>query len=94
MVFVTRKNFIKIATTFDFAGFNRELVFRNYFSDPNEWCNLFKVRGERDPGLWRAIFPMRSDETEEAALDRDRIEERLQRFFPRNGRYEIECECL
>ena len=84
------EKFIKIATTFDFAGFNRELVFRNYFSDPNEWCNLFKVRGERDPGLWRAIFPMRSDETEETALDGDRIEERLQRFFPRNGRYEIE----
>ena len=51
------EKFIKIATTFDFAGVNRELVFRNYFSDPNEWCNLFKVRGERDPGLWRAIIP-------------------------------------
>ena len=84
------EKFIKIATTFDFAGFNRELVFRNYFSDPNEWCNLFKVRGERDPGLWRAIFPMRPDETEETALDPDRIEGRLQRFFPRRGRYEIE----
>jgi 3-(3-hydroxy-phenyl)propionate hydroxylase len=84
------EKFIKIATTFDFAEVNRELVFRNYFSDPNEWCNLFKVRGERDPGLWRAIFPMRPDETEETALDPDRIEERLQRFFPRHGRYEVE----
>jgi 3-(3-hydroxy-phenyl)propionate hydroxylase len=84
------EQFIKIATTFDFAEVNPHLVFRNYFSDPSEWCNLFKVRGESDPGLWRAIFPMRPDETEEAALAPDRIEERLQRFFPRNGRYEIE----
>ena len=84
------EKFIKIATTFDFAETNSDLVFRNYFSDPDEWCNLFKVRGERDPGLWRAIFPVRSGEDDRTALDPDRIEERLQRFFPKSGRYEIE----
>ena len=84
------EKFIKIATTFDFAETNSDLVFRNYFSDPDEWCNLFKVRGERDPGLWRAIFPLRSDEDNRTALDPDRIEERLQRFFPKSGRYDIE----
>ena len=84
------EKFIKIATTFDFAQVNPDLVFRNYFSDPEEWCNLFKVRGEREPGLWRAIFPMRPDEEEETALQADVIEERLQRFFPKPGRYEIE----
>ncbi len=84
------EKFIKIATTFDFAETNSDLVFRNYFSDPDEWCNLFKVRGERDPGLWRAIFPVRSDEDNRTALDPDRIEERLQRFFPKSGRYDIE----
>ncbi|MGA2891683.1 MAG: NAD(P)/FAD-dependent oxidoreductase [Xanthobacteraceae bacterium] len=84
------EQFIKIATSFDFAAVNPHLVFRNYFSDPDEWCNLFKVRGEKDPGLWRAIFPTRSDESEETALKPDRIEERLQRFFPKSGRYDIE----
>jgi 3-(3-hydroxy-phenyl)propionate hydroxylase len=84
------EKFIKIATTFDFAEVNPNLVFRNYFSDPDEWCNLFKVRGERKPGLWRAIFPTRSDETDEDSLAPDRIEARLQRFFPKSGRYEIE----
>jgi 3-(3-hydroxy-phenyl)propionate hydroxylase len=84
------EKFIKIATTFDFARDNPQLVFRNYFSDPDEWCNLFKVRGENDPGLWRAIFPVQPDEAEETALQADRIEERLQRFFPKSGRYEIE----
>ena len=28
------------------ARLNPNLAFRNYFSDPHEWCNLFKVRGE------------------------------------------------
>jgi 3-(3-hydroxy-phenyl)propionate hydroxylase len=84
------EKFIKIATTFDFGDVNSKLVFRNYFSDPDEWCNLFKVRGEREPGLWRAIFPMQQNEEDEEALAPDRIEARLQRFFPKNGRYEVE----
>lgn len=84
------EKFIKIATTFDFAQVNAKLVFRNYFSDPHEWCNLFKVLGERQPGLWRAIFPTRSDEADEESLAPDCIEARLQRFFPKSGRYEIE----
>lgn len=84
------EKFIKIATTFDFADVNSNLVFRNYFSDPDEWCNLFKVRGERQPGLWRAIFPTRADEADEEALAPDRIETRLQRFFPKSSRYGIE----
>jgi 3-(3-hydroxy-phenyl)propionate hydroxylase len=84
------EKFIKIATTFDFARMNSNLVFRNYFSDPDEWCNLFKVRGERHPGLWRAIFPIQPDEEDGTASHPDRVEERLQRFFPKSGRYEIE----
>jgi 3-(3-hydroxy-phenyl)propionate hydroxylase len=51
--FTYPEQFIKIATSFDFESVNPDVVFRNYFSDPEEWCNLFKVRGERPEGLWR-----------------------------------------
>src|SRR5262245_1678475 len=88
--FTYPEKFIKIATTFDFGTVNPGLVYRNYFSDPQEWCNLFKVRGERPGGLWRAIFPLGADEDDDAALSADRIEERLQKFFPKSGRYPIE----
>jgi 3-(3-hydroxy-phenyl)propionate hydroxylase len=88
--FTYPEKFIKIATHFDFAGANANLVFRNYFSDPDEWCNLFKVRGETPSGLWRAIFPMRPEETDNEALRPENIEARLQRFFPNAGRYPIE----
>jgi 3-(3-hydroxy-phenyl)propionate hydroxylase len=88
--FTYPEKFIKIATTFDFGTVNPDLVYRNYFSDPNEWCNLFKVRGESPGGLWRAIFPIPSDEDEAVALSPERIEARLQKFFPKSGRYEVE----
>jgi 3-(3-hydroxy-phenyl)propionate hydroxylase len=69
---------------------NPKVAFRNYFSDPNEWCNLFKVQGKRPPGLWRAIMPIQAEETDEAVLDPEAVEARLQKFFPKSGRYEVE----
>ena len=86
--FTYPEQFIKIATTFDVATLNKNLVLRNYFSDPNEWCNLFKVRGEEPGGLWRAIFPLQEGEDETTALDPERVEARLQKFFPKPGEYE------
>ena len=88
--FTYPERFIKIATSFDFGVANPKVAFRNYFSDPSEWCNLFKVQGKRPPGLWRAIMPIGAEETDEIALSPERIEARLQKFFPNNGRYEIE----
>jgi 3-(3-hydroxy-phenyl)propionate hydroxylase len=86
--FTYPEQFIKIATPFDFATINKNLVLRNYFSDPHEWCNLFKVRGEEPGGLWRAIFPLQDGEDEDAALKPENIEARLQKFFPKSGAYD------
>ena len=88
--FTYPERFIKIATSFDFGTVNPNLVYRNFFSDPSEWCNLFKVRGERPPGLWRAIFPIGAEESDESALSPERVETRLQKFFAKPGRYPIE----
>jgi 3-(3-hydroxy-phenyl)propionate hydroxylase len=88
--FTYPERFIKIATSFDFGTVNPNIAYRNYFSDPIEWCNLFKVQGKRPPGLWRAIFPIQAEEEDEAALEPERIEARLQKFFPKRGRYAVE----
>jgi 3-(3-hydroxy-phenyl)propionate hydroxylase len=89
--FTYPEKFIKIATSFDFGTVNRDLALRNYFSDPDEWCNLFKVTGKKHPpGLWRAIFPVSNEEPDEVTLSPERIEARLQKFFPKPGRYEVE----
>ena len=88
--FTYPERFIKIATTFDFETVNPNLCLRNYFSDPDEWANLFKVRGERPPGLWRVILPVAQDEDDATALSPERVEARLQKFFPKAGRYDVE----
>jgi len=88
--FTYPERFIKIATHFDFGKASSNIVYRNYFSDPDEWCNLFKVRGQTEDGLWRAIMPVKADETDQQALEPDAIEERLQRLYPNQGRFEIE----
>lgn len=87
--FTYQERFIKIATTFDFQSGGTGYAYRNYFSDPDEWCNLFKVQGADEKGLWRAIFPTRVDETDEEALSAAGIERRMQKFFPMQGRYDI-----
>jgi 3-(3-hydroxy-phenyl)propionate hydroxylase len=87
--FTYPERFVKLATSFDFRDPNPGYVYRNYFSDPHEWCNLFKVRGEDERGIWRAIFPTRPEETDEEVLSHEGIQRRLKKFFPKDGDYEI-----
>lgn len=81
--------FIKIGTYYDFMQDDPRIAYRNYFSDPEEWCNLFKVNGEDGRPIWRGVFPMRLGETEEQAKRPEALEARLQKFFPKKGEYEI-----
>jgi 3-(3-hydroxy-phenyl)propionate hydroxylase len=62
---------------------------RNYFSDPDEWCALFKVTGDDGSGLWRVLFPTRQEETDAQALDEEAVQARLQQFFPKHGPYPV-----
>jgi 2-polyprenyl-6-methoxyphenol hydroxylase-like FAD-dependent oxidoreductase len=63
------ERFLVLTTPFDFT-IDRGVCLRNYFSDPDEWANLFKVSGDDGRGLWRVVFPTRSDESDvEACSD-------------------------
>lgn len=87
--FTYDEHFIKIGTYFDF-GQKEGVQIRNFFSDPDEWCNLFKVTGEPPkPEIWRGVFPTRPGESIEDAMSDEGIQKRLQRFFPKQGDYEI-----
>lgn len=88
--FTYPERFIKIGTWFDFMAHDGRVAIRNYFSDPGEWCNLFKVAGEPPkPPIWRFVVPMRVDETDDEAKSHDGMQARLKRFFPRDADYEI-----
>src|SRR6266581_2918841 len=63
--------------------------YRNYFADPEEWVNLFKVAGDDGKGRWRAVFPSRPEETDEDALSDEAVHQRLQGVFPTDLPYDV-----
>jgi 3-(3-hydroxy-phenyl)propionate hydroxylase len=82
------ERFLVVTTPFDFHE-RYGVAFRSYFSDPDEWVNLFKVAGDDGLGRWRAVFPAAPGQSDEDVLGDEAIEARLQKFFPKPGRYEI-----
>jgi len=82
------ERFIVLTTPFDFEA-ERGYCYRNYFSDPDEWANLFKVAGDDGRGQWRVVFPTRAEESDEDALSDAGVQQRLQRFFPKPAPYEV-----
>ena len=82
------ERFLVLTTLFDFAT-EFGAAFRCYFSDPDEWTNLFKVAGDDGRGRWRVVFPTIPGQTDEDLLGEGATEARLQKFFPKAGRYEI-----
>jgi 3-(3-hydroxy-phenyl)propionate hydroxylase len=87
--FTYPERFIKIGTSFDFGGTGRGYCTRNYFSDPDEWINLFKVKGKGPPGIWRGVFPVPATESNEEALSMAGIQRRLQGIHQQGGDYEV-----
>jgi 3-(3-hydroxy-phenyl)propionate hydroxylase len=92
--FTWPERFIKIGTSFDFASTGQGFCTRNYFSDPNEWLNLFKVKGNGEPGIWRGIMPVPAEESDEQALRMDAIQRRLHGIHDKSGDYEIPYHAL
>ena len=82
------ERFLVLTTPFDFGAVGTWCK-RNYFSDPDEWSSLFKVAGDDGNGLWRVVFPTRPHETNQQALNEDAVQQRLHKFFPRNGPYPV-----
>ncbi|HZO47965.1 MAG TPA: FAD-dependent monooxygenase [Xanthobacteraceae bacterium] len=86
--FTHPERFLVLTTTFSFDVTYAQCS-RNYFSDPDEWCALFKVTGDDGKGLWRVLFPTRLEESDEQALGEETAQVRLQKFFPKQGRYPV-----
>lgn len=86
--FTWEERFLVLTTPFDFEA-SRGYCYRNYFADPEEWCNCFKVAGGGPPGLWRTVFPTDPRLTDEAILSDAAVQARLQTFFPCGHDYAI-----
>jgi 3-(3-hydroxy-phenyl)propionate hydroxylase len=82
------ERFLILTTPFDIGARFRGCT-RNYLSDPEDWCALFKVSGDHGSALWRVLSSTRLDQTEAELFDSEAVERRLQKFFPKEGRYEV-----
>ncbi len=87
--FTWPERFIKIDTRYDFRALGPQISNRNYFSDPDEWMNLFQARGEDGSGMWRAVSPTLPDQPESELTTPAAIEARLQKFCPKDTPYDI-----
>ncbi len=76
--------YVVVSTPFDMAVHLDDLSYVNYISDPDEWLVLL-----RTVDLWRALFPVGDDESDEQALSDESAERRLQSVVSRPERYEI-----
>ena len=92
--FTYPERFIKIGTTFDLLAANKSFCTRNYFFDPDEWLNLFKVKGYGPPGIWRGVLPVPAHESDEAAMSPEAVQRRLQGIHPKSGDYDIPYHAL
>ncbi|MBN8997073.1 MAG: FAD-dependent monooxygenase [Rhizobiales bacterium] len=67
------ERFLVASTTHDFLGDFEDLSYVSYVYDPDDWGVLL-----RTPRHWRVLFPIYENESDTAALDPARVEERLQ----------------
>ena len=81
--FTWDERFLVVSTPYAFETAMPDLTLVNYFADPEQWFFLLKV-----PGLWRAMFPTRPEETEDEIFDPERIEARMQWAHATDEAYE------
>jgi 3-(3-hydroxy-phenyl)propionate hydroxylase len=82
--FTWPERFLVVSTPFDFHAVIHDLVSVNYVADPQRWHFLLQI-----PGLWRIMFPIAADESDELALNPDFAQSLMATIVPGVDRYEI-----
>ena len=86
--FTWQERFIVLTTPYDFEA-ERGYCYRSYFADPGAWCNCFKVSADGPPGLWRTVFPVGPEQSENDIMSDAGVQARIQSFFPSSRAYDI-----
>lgn len=82
--FTWPERFLVLSTPFDFATAIDRLSPVSYYADPDEWCFCLKV-----PGLWRVMFPVKTETSEDTLASPELAERLLQGFYARATRYDV-----
>ena len=82
--FTWPERFLVVSTAFDFHAVIKGLVSVNYVADPQRWHFLLQI-----PGLWRIMFPIAANESDELALSSAFAQSLMAQLVPSIDRYEI-----
>ena len=82
--FTYEELFLTLSTPYELADHFDKLTYINYFSDPDEWLVLLRVRD-----FWRVLLPVSPDIPKQTLLSDDFVQERMQGLHKKPGSYEI-----
>lgn len=82
--FTWPERFLVVSTPFNFHNVIPDLVSVNYVADPQRWHFLLQI-----PQLWRIMFPVSSDESDELALSPGFAQSLMATLVPGISNYEI-----
>jgi 3-(3-hydroxy-phenyl)propionate hydroxylase len=82
--FTWPERFLVVSTPFDFTSVMPDLMAVSYVADPTRWHFLLRI-----PGLWRVMFPIRAEESDEQALSPAFAQVLMSTIVPGLSDYEI-----
>jgi 3-(3-hydroxy-phenyl)propionate hydroxylase len=82
--FTWPERFLVVSTPFDFAAAITGLDAVSYVADPDQWHFLLQI-----PGLWRVMFPVASEVSDETATSREFAQAALASVVPGITNHEI-----
>src|SRR2546425_2672810 len=85
--FTWPEQFLVVSTPYDFSQHGYSL--NSYIADPIEWSAVFKMPDAGPPGVWRVVFPCDTSVPDDALLDPNHVEAKLQGFHPHGEPYEV-----
>ena len=85
--FTWPEQFLVVSTPYDLG--RHGFTMNAYVADPVEWAAVFKMPDQGPPGLWRLAFPCDPGLPDDALLDAQSVQKRMQGFLPNDAEYEI-----
>jgi 3-(3-hydroxy-phenyl)propionate hydroxylase len=82
--FTWPERFLVVSTPFDFSAVIPHLASVSYVADPERWHFLLRI-----PALWRVMFPIAAEVSDETALEHDYAQAALATVVPGIANYEI-----
>lgn len=83
------EKFFSISTPFEYSDHIKNLSHVTYIADPSEWCLMLRA-----PDLWRIMFPVSPDESDEETKSDVAVQRRLQGLMHFSSDYEVKHKTI